>query len=122
MVAEEVLHARPAAQFVKTAKGSDPRRVIKAGAEANAEGPLKLMPLKARHGDRLVIRAESEGTYSNSSVLGPPGSTVSHLERPLSTTHVTPNMCNALPAAVPASVYRDRRSKDACAFELGMVK
>lgn len=69
MVAEEVLHARPAAQFVKTAKGSDPRRVIKDGAEANAKGPLKLMPLKACHGDRLVIKAESEDEVADADVL-----------------------------------------------------
>ncbi len=43
--------------------------MIKDGAEANAEGPLKLMPLKARHGDRLVIRAESEDEVADADAL-----------------------------------------------------
>ena len=58
---EEGLHARPAAQFVKTAKGfSSDIKVIKDGTEANAKSPLKLMTLKALHGDTLIIRAEGE--------------------------------------------------------------
>jgi phosphocarrier protein HPr len=55
------LHARPAARFVKEAKsfGSD-IVVIKDGREANAKSSLKLMTLGAKHGDRVVIRAEGE--------------------------------------------------------------
>ena len=55
------LHARPAARFVKEAKsyGSD-IVVVKDGVEANAKSSLKLMTLGARHGDRVVIRAEGE--------------------------------------------------------------
>jgi phosphocarrier protein HPr len=55
------LHARPAARFVKEAKsfGSD-IVVIKDGREANAKSSLKLMTLGAKHGDRVVIRAEGD--------------------------------------------------------------
>jgi phosphotransferase system HPr (HPr) family protein len=55
------LHARPAARFVKEAKsyGSD-IMVIKDGREANAKSSLKLMTLGAKHGDKVVIRAEGE--------------------------------------------------------------
>lgn len=59
MAPEEGLHARPAAEFVKTAKGfSSEIKVVKDGAEANAKSPFKLMKLKARQGDKVVIRAE----------------------------------------------------------------
>jgi phosphocarrier protein HPr len=55
------LHARPAARFVKEAKsyGSD-IVVIKDTREANAKSSLKLMTLGAKHGDKVVIRAEGE--------------------------------------------------------------
>ena len=55
------LHARPAAMFVKEAKsfGSD-IVVIKDGREANAKSSLKLMTLGARHGDKVMTRAEGE--------------------------------------------------------------
>jgi phosphocarrier protein HPr len=55
------LHARPAARFVKEAKsfGSD-IVVVKDGREANAKSSLKLMTLGAKHGDKVVIRAEGE--------------------------------------------------------------
>ena len=65
IVPEAGLHARPAAQFVKEAKSyrSD-IVVIKDGAEANAKSSLRLMTLGAKHGakhgDRVVIRAEGE--------------------------------------------------------------
>ncbi len=61
IVPEEGLHARPAAQFVKTAKGySSDIKVIKGGAEANAKSSLNLMTLGAKQGDELTIRAEGE--------------------------------------------------------------
>jgi phosphotransferase system HPr (HPr) family protein len=61
IVPEAGLHARPAAQFVKKAKGySSDIVVIKDGVEANAKSSLRLMTLGAKHGDRVVIRAEGE--------------------------------------------------------------
>lgn len=58
---EEGLHARPAAQFVKTAKGfSSDIKVIKDGTEANAKSSLNLMTLGATQGDKLLIRADGE--------------------------------------------------------------
>lgn len=61
VVPEEGLHARPAARFVKTAKGySSEIKVLKDGKEANAKSSLSLMTLGAKQGDRLLIRAEGE--------------------------------------------------------------
>ena len=55
---EEGLHARPAAQFVKMAKGfSSEIVVIKGEKEANAKSSLKIMTLGAKKGDTIVIRA-----------------------------------------------------------------
>jgi phosphocarrier protein HPr len=58
---EEGLHARPAAQFVKTAKQyySDVV-VIRGEREANAKSSLKLMTLGAKKGDKITISAEGE--------------------------------------------------------------
>ena len=59
--AEEGLHARPAAQFVKTAKQfSSEIVVLKGEREANAKSSLKIMTLGARKGDRVTIRAEGD--------------------------------------------------------------
>lgn len=59
IVPEEGLHARPAAQFVKEAKGySSDIKVSKDGKEANAKSSLSLMSLGAKQGDKLTIRAE----------------------------------------------------------------
>ena len=59
VVPEEGLHARPAARFVKAAKGyTSEIKVIKDGKEANAKSSLNLMSLGAKHGDKLTIRAE----------------------------------------------------------------
>ena len=56
---QEGLHARPAAQFVKTAKQFSSEIVVKKGErEANAKSSLKIMTLGARKGDTIVIRAE----------------------------------------------------------------
>ncbi len=56
---EAGLHARPAAQFVKTAKGfSSEIVVIKGEKQANAKSSLKIMTLGAKKGDTIVIRAE----------------------------------------------------------------
>lgn len=61
VVPEEGLHARPAAKFVKTAKGfSSDIKVIKGDKEANAKSSLNLMTLGARHDDKITIRAEGE--------------------------------------------------------------
>jgi phosphocarrier protein HPr len=58
---EEGLHARPAAQFVKAAKQfTSDIVVIKDDKEANAKSSLKIMTLRARKGDEIVIRAEGE--------------------------------------------------------------
>ncbi len=58
---EEGLHARPAAQFVKTAKGfSSDIVVIKGEKEANAKSSLKIMTLGAKKGDSIIIRAEGD--------------------------------------------------------------
>ena len=58
---EEGLHARPAAEFVKTAKRfSSEIVVVKDGREANAKSSLKLMTLGARKGDTLTIRAKGD--------------------------------------------------------------
>jgi phosphocarrier protein HPr len=59
--AEEGLHARPAAQFVKTAKRfSSEIMVVKDDKEANAKSSMKIMTLAAKKGDEIVIRAEGE--------------------------------------------------------------
>ena len=59
--AEEGLHARPAAQFVNTAKGfSSEIVVVKGDKEANAKSPMKIMTLAAKKGDEIIIRAEGE--------------------------------------------------------------
>jgi phosphocarrier protein HPr len=59
--AEEGLHARPAARFVKTAKGfSSEIVVVKGDREANAKSSMKIMTLAAKRGDGIVIRAEGE--------------------------------------------------------------
>jgi phosphocarrier protein HPr len=61
VVPEAGLHARPAARFIKEAKGySSDIVVVKDGREVNAKSPLRLMTLGARHGDRVVVRAEGE--------------------------------------------------------------
>jgi phosphocarrier protein HPr len=58
---EAGLHARPAAQFVKTARQfSSAIVVIKDGKEANAKSSLKVMTLGAKKGDTITIRAEGE--------------------------------------------------------------
>ena len=61
VVPQAGLHARPAARFVKEAKGfGSDIVVIKDGREANAKSSLKLMTLGAKHGDKVMIRAEGE--------------------------------------------------------------
>ena len=61
VVPEAGLHARPAAKFVKTAKGySSDIVVIKDGTEVNAKSSLRLMTLGAKHGDKILIRANGE--------------------------------------------------------------
>lgn len=61
VVPEAGLHARPAAMFVKEAKGyASDIVVVKDGNEANAKSSLRLMTLGAKHGDKITIRAEGE--------------------------------------------------------------
>ena len=58
---EAGLHARPAAVFVKKAKGFDSDiTVVKDGREANAKSTLKIMTLGAKKDDKILIRAEGE--------------------------------------------------------------
>lgn len=58
---EEGLHARPAAQFVKTAKQfTSEIQVTKGEREANAKSSLNVMSLGAKKGEKIVIRAEGE--------------------------------------------------------------
>jgi phosphotransferase system HPr (HPr) family protein len=57
---EEGIHGRPAAQFVKAAKGFSSQVVIvKGDREVNAKSVLKMTGL-ARKGDKITIRAEGE--------------------------------------------------------------
>jgi len=57
---EEGIHGRPAAQFVKAAKGfSSQVVVVKGDREVNAKSVLKITGL-ARKGDKVTIRAEGE--------------------------------------------------------------
>ncbi|MGH3087524.1 MAG: HPr family phosphocarrier protein [Rubrobacteraceae bacterium] len=61
VVPEAGLHARPAAKFVKEAKGyASDIVVVKDGNEANAKSSLRLMTLGAKHGETVTIRAEGE--------------------------------------------------------------
>ena len=61
IVPEAGLHARPAARFIKEAKGfSSEIVVVKDGQEVSAKSALRLMTLGAKHGDKVVIRAEGE--------------------------------------------------------------
>jgi phosphocarrier protein HPr len=58
---EAGLHARPAAQFVKTAKQFSSKITVRKGEkEANAKSSLKIMTLGAKKGDTIVIRAEGD--------------------------------------------------------------
>jgi phosphotransferase system HPr (HPr) family protein len=58
---QEGLHARPAAQFVKTAKGfSSEILIVKGDKEVNAKSSMKIMTLAAKKGDEIVIRAEGD--------------------------------------------------------------
>lgn len=58
---KEGLHARPAAQFVKTAKGFESEITIHKGdRRANAKSSLNIMTLGAKHGDQVVIRAQGK--------------------------------------------------------------
>jgi phosphocarrier protein HPr len=67
---EEGLHARPAAQFVKTAKSfSSDIVVIKGEKEANAKSSLKIMTLGAKKGDSIIIRAEGDDAEEAVDVL-----------------------------------------------------
>ncbi len=61
VVPEAGLHARPAARFIKEAKGfSSEIVVVKDGREVSAKSALRLMTLGAKHGDKVVVRAEGE--------------------------------------------------------------
>ena len=58
---EAGLHARPAARFVKTAKGfTSEIVVVKGDREANAKSSLKIMSLGAKQGEGISIRATGD--------------------------------------------------------------
>lgn len=58
---EEGLHARPAAQFVKTAKQfASQITVTKGERKANAKSSLNVMSLGAKKGEQIIIRADGE--------------------------------------------------------------
>ena len=58
---EAGVHPRPAAQFVKMAKGFSAGIVgIKGEEQAKAQSSLKIMTLGAKKGDSIVIRAEGD--------------------------------------------------------------
>ena len=55
------LHARPAADFVRTAMGFDARIMVGAGPrEADAKSLLSVLSLGARRGTVLRLRAEGD--------------------------------------------------------------
>lgn len=57
---EEGIHGRPAAQFVKAAKGFSSRIVVvKGDREVNAKSVLKITGL-AKKGEKITIRAEGD--------------------------------------------------------------
>ena len=61
VVPEAGLHARPAARFIKEAKGfSSEIVVVKDGQEVSAKSALRLMTLGAKHGDKVVVRATGD--------------------------------------------------------------
>jgi phosphotransferase system HPr (HPr) family protein len=56
------LHARPAAQFVRTAMAHAATVVVTAGArEADAKSLLDVLALGAKRGSSLRLRAEGDG-------------------------------------------------------------
>jgi len=56
------IHARPAAQFVKTASGfSCEIKVEKDGEEVDGKSIMGLMMLAAGHGSVITVTAEGEG-------------------------------------------------------------
>jgi phosphocarrier protein HPr len=58
--AEEGIHGRPAAQFIKTAKRfSSQIVVIKGDREVNAKSVMKITGF-AKKGEKIIIRAEGE--------------------------------------------------------------
>ncbi len=61
VVPEAGLHARPAKEIVKKARGcSSNITVVKGSREASAQSLMKLMALGAKKGDRVLVRAEGE--------------------------------------------------------------
>ena len=61
VVPEAGLHARPAKEIVKKARGCSSNITLAKGSrEANAQSLMKLMALGAKKGDRVLIRAEGE--------------------------------------------------------------
>ncbi len=54
----EGLHARPATEFVKLARGfSADVEIVRAGRSANAKSAVKLMLLGVKEADEIVLRA-----------------------------------------------------------------
>ena len=65
------LHARPAANFVRTAMRFTARvRVVSAEREADAKSLLSVLALGAKRGTALTLRAEGEDADSAIDALG----------------------------------------------------
>ena len=68
---KEGLHARPATQFVKLARGfSANLEIVREGISANAKSAVKLMLLGVKEGDEIAIRADGEDAAQALQALG----------------------------------------------------
>ena len=68
---KEGLHARPATQFVKLARGfSANLEIVREGISANAKSAVKLMLLGVKEGDEISIRADGEDAVQALQALG----------------------------------------------------
>lgn len=66
----EGLHARPAALFVKAAAESgEAVRIAKAGSEVDARSILAVLSLDVRHGDEVLLTADTEATLDTLTTL-----------------------------------------------------
>ena len=68
---KEGLHARPATQFVKLARGfSANLEIVREGISANAKSAVKLMLLGVKEGDEIAIRADGDDAAQALQALG----------------------------------------------------
>lgn len=80
--AEVALHARPAADFVRTAMGFDAEIVVAVnGREANAKSLLSVLGLGATGGTELRLRAEGDDAAGAMSALAGSVARFEELER-----------------------------------------